>query len=185
MPRPAIFLDRDDTLIENDSLPPESWAGGRRGDLCDHRFVVPFPGAVQACRDLAAAGFMLVVVSNQGLVARGHGTLDQVEATNAAMRRTFTDPQGRGLLAAVYHCPWHPLGTVPGFTREHPWRKPAPGMLLAAAATFGLDLSRSWAIGDKDRDLEAGRRAGLSEDRLILVSARFTLLEAARLILGE
>ena len=182
MLRPAVFLDRDDTLIENATLPPESWAGGRHGDLCDPRFVAPLAGAVGACRSLARAGYCLVVVSNQGLVARGHGSIDQVEATNAAMRREFVDDLGRGLLAAVYYCPWHPGGRVPEFTREHPWRKPAPGMLLAAAGALGLDLARSWAIGDKPRDLEAGRRAGIAPDRLLMVGPGMGMDQAAEAI---
>ncbi len=185
MRRPAVFLDRDDTLIENATLPPESWAGGLRGDLCDPAFVRPLPGAVEACRRLAEAGYSLIVVSNQGLVARGNGTLEQVEATNAALRRAFVDARGQGLLAAVYHCPFHPLGRVAEYTREHPWRKPAPGMLLAAAAAFGVDLARSWAIGDKARDLDAARLAGLSAGRLVLVTPAHTLADATERILGQ
>lgn len=169
MLRPAVFLDRDDTLIENASLPPASWAGGRAGDLCDPAFVRPMAGAVEACRVLRAAGLCLVVVSNQGLVARGNGTMEQVGATNAALRRVFVDGQGRGLLGAVYVCPYHPHGRIPEYAREHPWRKPAPGMILAAAAALGLDLDRSWVVGDKERDLEAGRRAGVAVGRLLLV----------------
>lgn len=185
MPRPAVFLDRDDTLIENGSLPPESWAGGLRGDLCDPRFVVPMAGAVEACRAMAAAGYRLVVVSNQGLVARGHGTIEQVEATNAAMRRVFVDEHGRGLLAAVYYAPWHPEGTVAGYGREHPWRKPGAGMTLAAAAALGLDVVRSWTIGDKERDLEAGIRAGVPAGRSLLLGAEMGIAEAARVVVSR
>lgn len=184
MPRPAVFLDRDDTIIENGSLPPESWAGGLRGDLCDPRFVRPISGAIEACRHLARAGYCLVVVSNQGLVARGHGTIEQVEATNAAVRRVFVDERGRGLLAAIYHCPWHSQGRVLEFTREHPWRKPAPGMLLSAAAAFDLDLARSWCLGDKERDLEAGRRARIPASRCVLVTPTFTIVDAVAKIMG-
>ncbi|MEZ6233960.1 MAG: HAD-IIIA family hydrolase [Phycisphaerales bacterium] len=184
MPRPAIFLDRDDTLIENATLPPEAFAARHHGDLCDPAWVRPLPNAINACRRLAGAGFALIVVSNQGLVARGHGTIEQVEATNDAMRRLFTDDQHRGLIAAIYYCPFHPIGRVPAFTREHPWRKPAPGMLMAAAAALDIDLARSWAVGDKPRDLESGRRAGIPDSNLLLVSAAFDLAAAADRILA-
>lgn len=184
MPRPAIFLDRDDTLIENASLPPESWAGGQRGDLCDPAFVRPLSGAVPACQQLHAAGFCLIVVSNQGLVARGHGTLDQVDATNAALRLAFLSTTRQPLFAAIYYAPHHPQGTIPPYDREHPWRKPAPGMFLAARRAFDIDLARSWSIGDKPRDLEAGRRAGIPVEQLILVTPEFNLQDAAARVLS-
>lgn len=131
---------------------------------------------------MARAGYCLVVVSNQGLVARGHGTIEQVEATNAAMRRVFVDEAGRGLLAAVYYCPWHPEGTAAGFAREHPWRKPGTGMILAAAAALGLDVGRSWTIGDKARDVEAGVRAGLRGQRCLLVSSGMNIGRAGGIV---
>ncbi|RMD60095.1 MAG: HAD family hydrolase, partial [Planctomycetota bacterium] len=57
-------------------------------------------------------------------------------------------------------CPHHPQGVVAGYDREHPWRKPSPGMLLQAARDLDLNLSRSWMVGDALRDCQAGRRAG-------------------------
>ncbi|MCC6971598.1 MAG: hypothetical protein IT434_15410 [Phycisphaerales bacterium] len=82
--RPAVFLDRDDTLIQNAELPWDR-GGTPRGDLCDPAWVRLLPGVAEACRMLAGAGFALVVVSNQGLVARGVGTLEDVERTNRRM----------------------------------------------------------------------------------------------------
>ena len=170
MARPAVFLDRDDTLIANATLewtrPP--LAGMTRGDLCEPNQVRLLPGALPACQLLEAAGFALVVVTNQGLVARGHGTLGDVERTNDRLRDLLT-VDGRCLVAATYLCPMHPRGTVPRFTGEHPWRKPGGGMLRAAAEELDLDLSRSWMIGDAERDLEAGHAAGLPADRTLRV----------------
>lgn len=173
MRQPAVFLDRDDTLIANASL---DWSTHplstvTRGDLCAPEQVSLLPAALPACQLLDAAGFALVVVTNQGLVARGHGTLDDVERTNDRMRDLLTI-DGRCLITATYLCPMHPAGSVPRFTSEHPWRKPGGGMVLAAAEELDLDLSRSWLIGDADRDLAAGRAAGIGADRTLRIGSR-------------
>ncbi|MFI4881467.1 MAG: HAD-IIIA family hydrolase, partial [Phycisphaerales bacterium JB064] len=138
-PRPALFFDRDDTLIENATLPPEAFAG-KAGDLADPAWVRPLPGAAEACRRAVELGFVVIIVTNQGVVARGGATLEQVEATcdrtEAVLGNCF---------AATFACPYHPKGTGPAeFCREHAWRKPNPGMLLAAVDLFNLDLARSW-----------------------------------------
>jgi len=156
MPRPAVFLDRDDTLIHCDDVTPD-------GDLGDPGLVQPITGAVDACRDLKDAGWLLVVVTNQGGVARGHYGTDAVEAVNARVNELFG-----GVFDAFRYCPYHPDGDVPEYTREHPWRKPAPGMLLDAASELGIDLRASWMVGDRPRDCAAGRAAGC---RTILIEA--------------
>lgn len=141
---PAVFLDRDDTLIACNSVVPD-------GDLGDPALVALLPGAREACEALRAAGFRLFVVSNQGGVARGKFGVDAVQRVNARVNELLG-----GAIHAFYFCPWHPRGVVPEFAREHPWRKPAAGMLLAAAQDHGLDLARSWLIGDAERDVQAG-----------------------------
>ncbi|MCL4741575.1 MAG: HAD-IIIA family hydrolase [Phycisphaerales bacterium] len=156
--RPGVFLDRDDTLIDN------------AGDLADPSLVRLLPGAFEACRRLAGAGYSLVVVSNQGVVARGGGSLRDAEATNDRVRALLTPPHARRpLVEAFYVCPFHPRGSVERFTREHPWRKPAPGMILAAAAELGLDLPRSWLVGDAERDAHAALAAGIPPPRALLI----------------
>lgn len=154
-PPPAVFLDRDDTLIHCRSVTPD-------GDLGDPALVRLMDGAADACRALAEAGFTIVVVSNQGGVARGRYTTDAVERVNDRINELLG-----GLITRFYYCPYHPKGTVPAFTREHAWRKPAPGMLIQAAMDLGLDLEHSWMVGDAERDVEAGRAAGC---RTILVA---------------
>lgn len=167
--RPAVFLDRDDTLIENREL-PWSEIGTPPGDLCNPAYVRLLPGVQAACKRLVSAGFVLVVVSNQGLVARGVGTLADVNRTNERMLGLLTsEPSGRPLIERVYVCPYHPKGTVPPYNVEHPLRKPAPGMILQAAEELGLDLDRSWLVGDAPRDVEAGRAAGIDAARCLLV----------------
>lgn len=184
--RAAVFLDRDDTLIENAGLPWDV-IGTPRGDLCDPAHVTLLPGVADACAALRRAGFVLVVVTNQGLVARGVGTMADVDRTNERLHELLT-VDGSRLVERVYCCPYHPAGSVPEFTCEHPWRKPAPGMILAAAKDLGLDLSRSWLVGDAERDAEAGVRAGIVPARTLLVGrgrALANLGAAARVILGS
>jgi len=144
----AVFLDRDDTLIACRSVTPD-------GDLGDPALVGLLPGAREACERWKEAGFALVVVSNQGGVARGRYGLEDVEAVNARLNELLG-----GAVDAFRFCPYHPNGTVPEFAREHHWRKPTPGMLLDAADELGIDLSASWMVGDGPRDCGAGRAAG-------------------------
>jgi len=156
MPRPAVFFDRDDTLIRCNDINPD-------GDLGDPALVRLLPGADQATSLLHRAGYVLIVVSNQGGVARGKYTLEDVRRVNDRVNELLS-----GLIHAFYVCPWHPRGLVPEFTREHPWRKPQPGMILQAALDHDLDLARSWLVGDALRDIQAGRAAGC---RTILLGA--------------
>lgn len=155
---PAVFFDRDDTLIACRSMVPD-------GDLGDPALVRLLPGAAGACRMLREAGFRVIVFSNQGGVARGKYGLDAVEAVNARVNALLG-----GTVDDFRVCPWHPEGTVPEFSCEHPWRKPAPGMILDAAGVHGLDLSRSWVIGDAERDCLAGKGAGLHGRTILLTN---------------
>jgi len=170
--RPAVFLDRDDTLIPCRELPPAP-APANPGDLVDPSLVRLLPGVAESLGDLRKAGFQLVIVSNQGLVARGAGTLETVAAVNSVMLHLIevaapTDAP-RPIISRIYVCPFHPNGTVPAFTREHPARKPAPGMLLEAAKDLALNLPQSWLIGDAERDIQAGINAGLRPDRCLRI----------------
>ena len=109
-------------------------------------------------------GFALAVISNQGGVARGKYTIEDVERVNARVNELLG-----GLIDEFRFCPYHPEGSVDEYAREHPWRKPAPGMITTAAAELGIDLSRSWAVGDMTRDVDAGVAAGIANDRCILI----------------
>ena len=143
--RPALFLDRDGVVVEEVHFL-------RRPE--DVRLL---PGAAAVIADARRRGILVVLATNQSGIARG---LFGWEAFAAAQRRI------EALLAAegaafdmVLACPFHPDGAPP-YDREHPCRKPQPGMLLRAAERLGIDLAASWAVGDRARDLEAGRRAG-------------------------
>lgn len=153
MPR-AIFLDRDNTLIRND------------GDLGDPEKVVLMPGAAEAVAALGRIGYRIVVVSNQGGVARGKYSEENVDRIHHRVAEVIRREAG-GVIERFYYCPYHPQGTVEKYRCEHPWRKPQPGMILQAAADMGLHLSQCWTIGDQPRDVQAGRAAGT---RTILLS---------------
>ncbi len=172
--RPAVFLDRDDTIIANREV---TAATAHPGDLTEPALVRLLPGAGAALRRLADAGFVLVVVSNQGGVAMGVCTLEQVEAVNDRMRELLA--REGVALAGVYYSPARPGGTVARFAGPDPWRKPAPGMILAAANELGLDLARSWMIGDAPRDVEAAVAAGIAPGRCIQIGRDVPGLEAA------
>lgn len=192
--RPAVFLDRDDTIIACREIPPAP-PPANPGDLCDPALVRLLPGVRRACFALRDAGFVLVVVSNQGAVARGAIPTSTVDAINERVRQLLDAPAGSeprrpsaSLIQSFYYCPYHPQGRVPEYTREHPWRKPQPGMILAAARDLRLDLNRSWLVGDAPRDVEAGIRAGLRPDRCLLVGPDAplpSLAAAAAQILGR
>jgi D-glycero-D-manno-heptose 1,7-bisphosphate phosphatase len=155
--RRAVFLDRDGTVIRND------------GDLGDPDAVELLPGAADAMRRLRDAGYTLVVVTNQGGVARGKYDEAAVHATHARLEQVLRERTGLpAVVDAFYFCPFHPEGTVERYRREHPWRKPAPGMLLEAAREHALELPASWMVGDQERDAQAGAAAGC---RSILLGA--------------
>lgn len=153
---PAIFLDRDGTLVPDDAN-----AGiPARVTLVD--------GVAPSLRRLRDAGFRLVVATNQGGVARGRFSENDVDAVHSRLSELVDQQTGlKRTIERFYYCPFHPKGIIPEYTREHPWRKPRPGMLLQAAQDMELELERSWLIGDSPRDVVAGRTAGL---RTILVS---------------
>jgi D-glycero-D-manno-heptose 1,7-bisphosphate phosphatase len=163
--RPVVFLDRDDTLLATN----EATANLRvPGDLLQPDLVRLLPGAGQACRRLIGAGYPLVLITNQGGVARGMGTLADAEATNDTMRAQLA---ALGVtLAGVYYCPFASSGHVVPFNVDHDWRKPGAGMYGAASAELGIDLARSWSIGDKARDVEAAVAGGVPRERCFLIA---------------
>ena len=144
--RPAVFLDRDGTMIEE------------RGYLDRLELVSPFPYTAEAIRMLRAAGYAIVVVTNQAGVARGffdeafvrrvHAHLDALLAPHDAVPDAY------------YYCPHHPEGVVDAYRRACACRKPAPGMIHAAAADLGLDVARSFVVGDKWLDVGLANQAG-------------------------
>lgn len=157
--RPAVFLDRDDTLIANVPY------------LTDPTRIRVLPGAAEAVAALKRAGFAVVLTTNQSAVGRGLLSEDRLREIHDELTRLLAE---RGAaLDAIHHCPHVPLGDDRAAI-EHPDRKPGPGMLLRAAAELGLDLAASWMVGDLISDILAGLNAGC---RSILVGSNATLDE--------
>jgi D-glycero-D-manno-heptose 1,7-bisphosphate phosphatase len=145
--RPAVFLDRDGTLVEEVAY------------LHDPGRLALLPG-VAALAGLAAAGYALVVVTNQAGVARGY--YDEA-AVDLVHRRLGELLAGAGVrLDAILYCPHHPEGTVARHARACRCRKPAPGMLEAAAEQLDLDLPASYLIGNHPTDVGAAVAAGVT-----------------------
>ena len=171
----AVFLDRDNTLIEDP------------GYLSDPDAVTLLPGVELALKGLAQAGFKLVVVTNQSGIARGLLTVEALQAIHEALRNQLAADGAH--LDGVYYCPYHPEGTVDAYTRESDQRKPQPGMLRRAAEEMDLDLEESWMVGDSPHDVEAGQRAGCRTVRVRshVVAGRTSaaLVDAARVIVRE
>jgi D-glycero-D-manno-heptose 1,7-bisphosphate phosphatase len=172
----AVFLDRDGVLnraLERDGkpYPPTSLA----------EFEI-LPGVPEACARLKAAGFLLVVATNQPDVGRGTLGREVVETLHAHLVR-------------VLPIDWVEVCYHPGGQTQCDCRKPKPGMLLRAARELDIDPGQSWMVGDRWRDIDCGQAAGC---RTIFIDYGYaetlkalpdfrchSLLEAARIILGE
>ena len=141
--RPAVFLDRDGTLNVQVIRDGKPYAAER---LEDFRL---FEGVPEACRALKAAGYLLVVVTNQPEVGRGTLKESVVDSLHARLRELVPEIDR---IEACYD---------PGRGEVSLRRKPEPGMILDAAAALGVDLSASWMIGDRWRDIDCGKRAGV------------------------
>jgi histidinol-phosphate phosphatase family protein len=142
----AVFLDKDGTLVED--VPYN----------VDPARIRLAPGAREGLLALSAAGYRLVVVSNQSGVARGYFPETALGGVGERLRELLAEC---GVPLAGFHwCPHHPAGSVAAYAVECACRKPLPGLIVRAADDLGLDRRRSWMVGDILDDVEAGRRAG-------------------------
>ena len=149
----AAFLDRDG-VINVDRAYVHRWE--------DFEFVA---GAIDAIARLDGAGYRIVVVTNQSGIARDMYTSAQYEALTDRMLGAFRERDVH--ITAVYHCPHHPAGRVAEFARDCDCRKPAPGMLLRAAAEHALSMPDSILVGDRSSDIAAARAAGVGRAFLV------------------
>src|SRR5579871_5372928 len=147
MSRPAVFLDRDGTLIED---------AGYLRRLDDLRW---FPWSIGAVRLLNRAGFVVCVTTNQGGI--GLGLLDDafVATTHEQMSRDLE--AGGARVDAWFVCPHHPRSPQEAFRIECDCRKPKTGLIRQAQQRFDIDMSRSFVVGDKAQDMEMAAVAGV------------------------
>ncbi|MEK7234420.1 MAG: HAD family hydrolase [Elusimicrobiota bacterium] len=173
----AVFIDRDGVLIHDENY---------LGSIEDLEI---YKGAPRALRILREAGLKIVIVTNQSGVARGYFTLAAVHRIHAELKRRLAKAGAK----------WDAILVSPhGPDSGHPWRKPGTGMILAAKRRYGLDLKKSFMIGDKTSDVECARRAGCASvlvltgdggrDKVYKVkptTVRRDILSAARWIAGK
>lgn len=175
--KPSVFLDRDGVIVRE------------IGFITRVDQVELLPGAAEGMAALRKAGFALVVATNQSAIARGLLTEATLKDIHAEIAHRLKAAHPEAAWDALYRCPHHPTeGPAPQVCE---CRKPKPGMLLQAAADLGLDLARSWMVGDSERDVGAGRAAGCRTIALPGADGAFaqgadrqasSLLEAAALL---
>ena len=144
--KPAVFLDRDGTIIEDvgylDAVERIAW----------------FPWSIDAIRALNRAGLAVVVITNQSGVARGHFTEVLVEEAHRRLDARLAE--GNARIDAYYYCPHHPDGAVPEYTRVCDCRKPGRGLVDRAVRDLSLDPARSFVVGDRWLDIGMAHAMG-------------------------
>ena len=150
----AIFLDRDNTLIEDP------------GYINHPNQVKLLSGTSAALVQLRRMGYKLVIVTNQSAIARGIVT-EQVLGEIHQRLIELLGREGAGV-DKIYFCPYHPSGVIAKYRKDSDLRKPKPGMLLKAAEEMNIDLEQSWMIGNAYHDIKAGKLAGC---RTILIDS--------------
>ena len=186
----AIFLDRDGVIN-----PSVYRTGSKEWDspLTPEEFE-PFPFTMETLKRFQAAGLLLFLVSNQPAYAKAKTSLEQLRAIHEKFQTILF--QNQVSLAEVYYCYHHPKGVTAGYSGSCVCRKPSPYFLKQAQKKFGLDLSKSWMIGDRDADILCGRGAFVRTVRItspetadlkFRIEGDYTaqdLREAANIILG-
>jgi D-glycero-D-manno-heptose 1,7-bisphosphate phosphatase len=150
---PALFLDRDGVINQEINYLHR---------IEDFEFI---PGIFSACRFFQARGYRLIVVTNQAGIGRGYYSEADFHTLNSWMLAQF---QRQGIhITHTYFSPYHPTEGIGSYRCDHADRKPNPGMLHRAQQDWQIDLSQSILVGDKESDIQAGLRAGLSQTILV------------------
>lgn len=144
----AIFIDKDGTLITD--VPYNA----------NPQFIMLEQAAAETLCRLKAAGYLLVIISNQAGVALAYFQYDDLAGINNAIQQLLQPYNVQ--IDSFYYCPHHPEGKTAPYNIGCHCRKPAPGLLQKAAAELNINLSQSWMIGDILNDVEAGNTAGCS-----------------------
>jgi D-glycero-D-manno-heptose 1,7-bisphosphate phosphatase len=151
--RRAAFIDRDGVLNEDRAYVHR---------IEDFQFIT---GAIEALHRLQQAGFLLVLITNQSGIARGLFTQSDYHRLDNYIREQLA--QSGVSLDSVQYCPHLPDAQVAEYRRDCECRKPRPGMILNAAALLDIDLARSFLVGDRKSDIDAGRAAGVGHCFLV------------------
>ena len=153
-PRRAVFLDRDGVINVDH---------GYVSRIDEFEFV---PGIFALARFIVKElGWPLIVVTNQAGIGRGYFTEESFQTLTRWMCDQFAGNEAP--ISKIYHCPYHPEAGIGEYRRDHPWRKPKPGMILQAASDLDLDLPNSVLIGDKLIDMQCAAAAGIGVRILI------------------
>lgn len=170
----AVFLDRDGVINKDNGL------------VCKPEQIELVEGVENALNYIHEKGFLIVVVTNQSVIARNLCTFEELNTINNTLetllgkKHTYYD--------ALYYCPHHPDGGYPEERKEYKikcsCRKPAPGLLLRASKDWNIDLSESYMIGDRDSDVEAGRNAGVKNSVKVETNDGISLMETLIKILN-
>lgn len=152
----AVFLDRDGTINVDVGYPNNSSQ------------IKIYPSSFEALRKINAAGFLVVIVTNQSGVGRGLLTEDNLEDIHQDMMAEFAS--GNIRIDGIYYCPHYDLSDIPRYGQNCSCRKPKPGLGFKAADDLGIDLANSYMIGDKVEDILFGQNIGA---RPVLVRTGF------------
>ncbi len=162
----AVFLDRDGTINKEVNF------------LTNIDDLDLLPGAAESIKKINQAGYLAIVITNQPIIARGEASLPQLQKIHNKLE-TLLGREG-AYIDGIYFCPHHPdkgfEGERPEYKRDCECRKPKAGMILQAARDFNIDLSASYMIGDRDKDVECGGAAGLKQS--VLCERNGNLFEA-------
>ncbi|MDE6846959.1 MAG: HAD family hydrolase [Lachnospiraceae bacterium] len=149
--RPAVFLDRDGVLTEENSY------------ITSLEQMKIFPYAEESIRKIRQKGYYTIVITNQSGVARGLFTEETLQEMNDyLMKQTNVD--------AIFYCPHHPDGKVEKYSKACKCRKPGTGMFEAACREYAIDMQKSYMVGDRAGDIIAGQSAGV---RTILLESGY------------
>ncbi|MBI51980.1 MAG: D,D-heptose 1,7-bisphosphate phosphatase [Chloroflexi bacterium] len=172
-PQKAIFMDRDGVINEEVDL------------LHDINKIELIDGVVEAIKLINKSNFMAIVITNQPVIARNLCSLEELDDIHKKLE-TLLGNQG-AFINAIYFCPHHPDGGFPEERKEYKikceCRKPAPGMFFSASNEWNIKLDESYMIGDHQRDINAGKNAGLKESFLIETNSKNALLDQVKSII--